>query len=111
MYDVLNEAVVSRGALARPVRLRTYLDGDELTTYVADGLFDLGITGQDWIAETGSDVEVLTSISYAKTGTGHGTTIVLAVPNEHPANSAKEMPAGSRISTEFVQITERPLLE
>ncbi len=83
----------------------------EIPTYVAEGLFDLGITGQDWIAETGSDVEVLTSLSYAKTGTGHGTTIVLAVPNEHPANSAEEMPAGSRISTEFVQITERHFAE
>jgi len=83
----------------------------EIPTYVADGLFDLGITGQDWIAETGSDVEVLTSLSYAKTGTGHGTKIVLAVPNEHPANSAKEMPAGSRISTEFVRITERHFAE
>ncbi len=79
----------------------------EIPTYVEEGLFDLGITGQDWIAETGSDVEVLTSLSYAKTGTGHGTTIVLAVPREHPATTAKEMPAGSRISTEFVRITER----
>ena len=32
---------------------------------------------------------------------------MLAVPNEHPADSAKEMPAGSRISTEFLHITER----
>jgi ATP phosphoribosyltransferase len=79
----------------------------EIPTYVAEGLFDLGITGQDWIAETGSDVEVLTSLSYAKTGTGHGPKIVLAVPNEHPANSASEMPSGTRISTEFVHITER----
>ena len=79
----------------------------EIPTYVAEGLFDLGITGQDWIAETGSDVAVLTSLSYAKTGTGHGTKIVLAVPNEHPADSAAEMPPGSRISTEFVRITER----
>jgi ATP phosphoribosyltransferase len=79
----------------------------EIPTYVADGLFDLGITGQDWIAETGSDVEVLASLSYAKTGTGHGTTIVLAVPTDHPADSAKQMPPGSRISTEFVRITER----
>jgi ATP phosphoribosyltransferase len=79
----------------------------EIPTYVAEGLFDLGITGQDWIAETGSDVEVLTSLSYAKTGTGHGTKIVLAVPNEHPADSAAEMPPDSRISTEFVRITER----
>jgi ATP phosphoribosyltransferase len=79
----------------------------EIPTYVAEGSFDLGITGQDWIAETGSDVEVLASLSYAKTGTGHGTKVVLAVPNDHPANAAKEMPEGSRISTEFVRITER----
>jgi ATP phosphoribosyltransferase len=79
----------------------------EIPVYVAEGLFDLGITGQDWIAETSADVEVLTSLSYAKTGPGHGTKIVLAVPNEHPANTAKEMPAGSRISTEFVKLTER----
>jgi ATP phosphoribosyltransferase len=67
----------------------------------------MGITGQDWIAETSADVEVLATLSYAKTGTGHGTRIVLAVPNEHPANSAAEMPPGSRISTEFVKLTER----
>ncbi len=79
----------------------------EIPTYVAEGLFDLGITGQDWIEETQSDVEVITSLSYAKTGAGHGTKVVLAVPNDHPANRADEMPPGSRISTEFVRITER----
>ncbi len=79
----------------------------EIPSYVNDGLFDLGITGEDWIAETGSDVEILTPLRYAKGGTGHGTKIVLAVPNEHPANSAKEMPEGSRISTEFLRLTER----
>lgn len=79
----------------------------EIPLYVQDGLFDLGITGEDWIAETEADVEVLTTLTYAKSGTGHGTSIVLAVPKEHPANSAKEMPTGSRISTEFVRLTER----
>jgi ATP phosphoribosyltransferase len=54
---------------------------------------------------------VLTNLSYAKTGPGHGTKIVLAVPNEHPANTAEEMPAGSRISTEFVRLTERHFAE
>ena len=83
----------------------------EIPVYVGQGLFDLGITGEDWIAETQADVEVLTSLKYAKTGTGHGTKIVLAVPNEHPANSAKEIPAGSRISTEFVKLTERHFAE
>ena len=79
----------------------------EIPIYVQDGLFDLGITGQDWIAETDADVEVLTSLTYAKSGTGHGTSVVLAVPADHPANSAKEMPASSRISTEFESLTKR----
>ena len=83
----------------------------EIPVYVADGLFDLGITGQDWIAETAADVEALASLSYAKNGPGHGTRIVLAVPNDHPANAAKEMPPGSRISTEFVKLTERHFAE
>ena len=52
------------------------------------------------------DAEVLTTLSYAKTGAGHGTKVVLAVPNDHPADSAKEILPGSRISTEFVHLTE-----
>jgi len=43
--EVLNEAVVSRGALARPIRLKTWADGDELTTYVCDGLIVSTATG------------------------------------------------------------------
>jgi ATP phosphoribosyltransferase len=97
-HGTIDDDRVERVSILRP---------QEIPLYVQDGLFDLGITGQDWIAETEADVEVLTSLTYAKTGTGHGTRVVLAVPNEHPADSAKEMPAGSRISTEFVRLTER----
>jgi ATP phosphoribosyltransferase len=97
-HGTIDDDRIERVSLLRP---------QEIPIYVQDGLFDLGITGQDWIAESDSDVEVLTGLSYAKTGTGHGTTIVLAVPNEHPANSAAEMPAGTQISTEFVRLTER----
>jgi ATP phosphoribosyltransferase len=79
----------------------------EIPTYVQDGLFDLGITGEDWIAETGADVEVLTTLPYARSGTGHGTRIVLAVPSSHPADAAAELPPGSRISTEFLHLTEK----
>lgn len=43
--EVLNEAVVSRGALARPIRVHTWVDGDELTSYVADGLIVATATG------------------------------------------------------------------
>ena len=83
----------------------------EIPLYVQDGLFDIGITGQDWIAETGADVEVLTALPYARSGTGHGTRIVLAVPNDHPANTAAEIPPGTRISTEFVELTKRYFAE
>ncbi|MFN2453155.1 MAG: NAD(+)/NADH kinase [Pyrinomonadaceae bacterium] len=44
-FEVLNETVISRGTTARPVRLRTLIDGDELTTYVADGLLVGTATG------------------------------------------------------------------
>ena len=97
-HGTIDDDRIDRVSVLRP---------QEIPIYVQDGLFDLGITGQDWIAESESDVEVLTGLSYAKTGTGHGTTIVLAVPNEHPANTAAEMPPNSRISTEFVRLTER----
>lgn len=97
-HGTIDDDRIERVSVLRP---------QEIPIYVQDGLFDLGITGQDWIAESDSDVEVLTSLNYAKTGTGHGTKIVLAVPNEHPANTAAEMPPGSRISTEFVRLTER----
>ena len=97
-HGTIDDDRIERVSVLRP---------QEIPTYVQDGFFDLGITGQDWIAETGADVEVLASLSYAKSGTGHGTKIVLAVPNEHQADSAKEMPAGSRISTEFLHLTER----
>src|SRR4051812_25637971 len=97
-HGTIDDNRIERVSILRP---------QEIPLYVQDGLFDLGITGQDWIAETGADLEVLTTLTYAKTGTGHGTKVVLAVPNEHPANSAKEIPTGTRISTEFVELTKR----
>jgi len=97
-HGTIEDDRIERVSLLRP---------QEIPTYVQDGLFDLGITGQDWIAETGADVDVLSPLSYAKSGTGHGTKIVLAVPNENPADSAKELRAGSSISTEFMNITRK----
>ena len=44
-FEVLNEVVVSRGAVVRPVRLETHIDGGLLTTYVADGLIIATPTG------------------------------------------------------------------
>jgi ATP phosphoribosyltransferase len=97
-HGTIDDDRVERVSILRP---------QEIPPYVSDGLFDIGITGQDWIAETSADVEVLTTLPYAKSGTGHGTRVVLAVPNAHAANGAKDLPPGSRISTEFVRLTER----
>ena len=97
-HGTIDDDRVERVSILRP---------QEIPLYVQDGLFDIGITGQDWIAETGADLVELTTLTYAKTGTGHGTKVVLAVPNEHPANSASEIPPGTRISTEFVELTRR----
>jgi ATP phosphoribosyltransferase len=97
-HGTIDDERVERVSILRP---------QEIPPYVQDGSFDLGITGEDWIAETGAEVEVLTSLTYAKTGTGHGTRVVLAVPKDHPANSAATIPPGTRISTEFVGLTER----
>lgn len=101
-HGTIDDDRIERVSVLRP---------QEIPTYVEDGFFELGITGQDWIAETQADVEVLTALRYAKSGTGHGTRIVLAVPGDHPANSAKEMPANSEISTEFRGVTERYFAE
>lgn len=98
----IDDERIERVSLLRP---------QEIPVYVQDGLFDLGITGQDWVAETEADVEVLCSLAYAKSGTGHGTRVVLAVPADHPANSAKELPPGTRISTEFENLTKRYFAE
>jgi ATP phosphoribosyltransferase len=97
-HGSIDDERIARVSLLRP---------QEIPSYIADGLFDLGITGRDWIEETSADVEVLASLEYAKTGTGRGVRVVLAVPNNHPATSAKELPAGSRISTEYVNLTKR----
>ncbi len=95
-HGTIDDDRVERVSILRP---------QEIPLYVQDGMFDLGITGEDWIAETGADVETLATLSYAKTGTGHGTQVVLAVPKEHPADAAAEIPPGTRISTEFVELT------
>lgn len=78
----------------------------EIAGYVADGLFDLGITGRDWIEETGSDVVSLGELRYSK-ATSKPIKVVLAVPEDSPYQSAEDLPAGVRVSTEYMGITQR----
>jgi ATP phosphoribosyltransferase len=76
----------------------------EIPLYVADGHFDIGISGHDWVTESGADVVEVAELPYAKTGTGV-VQMVLAVCNDSPVRSAADIPPGSRITTEFPNVT------
>jgi ATP phosphoribosyltransferase len=78
----------------------------EIPTYLEQGLFDLGITGRDWITETDSDVVSLGELKYSK-ATGNPVRVILAVPHDAPWRSVSELPEGVRISTEFPAMTRR----
>ncbi len=77
----------------------------EIPIFVQDGYFDLGISGHDWIRESGADVVEVAELPYAKTGTGV-VKMVLAVPQESPISSASDIAPGSRITTEFPRSTK-----
>ncbi|MFL6240680.1 MAG: ATP phosphoribosyltransferase [Actinomycetes bacterium] len=83
-----------------------FLRPQEIPDYVEQGLFDVGITGRDWIAETSANVVTVCELEYSK-ATSNPVRIVLAVPKEHPADSAAHLPDGVRVSTEFPQLTRR----
>ena len=78
----------------------------EIPEYVAEGLFDLGITGRDWVEETSSDVATLGELRYSKS-TSQPVRVVLAVAEDSPVRSASELPDGTRVSTEYPRLTER----
>ena len=81
----------------------------EIGRYVADGLFDLGITGRDWIEETESHVETLGQLRYSK-NTERPVRIVVAVPEESPWNSVSDLPQGVKVSTEYPSLTSKYFL-
>jgi ATP phosphoribosyltransferase len=80
----------------------------EIPTYLEQGLFDLGITGRDWITETDADVVSLGELKYSK-ATSNPVRIIMAVPDDAPWQSVSDLPEGVRISTEFPAMTERYL--
>jgi ATP phosphoribosyltransferase len=78
----------------------------EIPAYVAEGLFDLGITGRDWVEETGADVVSLGELQYSK-ATSDPVRIVVAVAAESPFEKVEDLPQGVRVSTEYPQLTTR----
>jgi ATP phosphoribosyltransferase len=78
----------------------------EIPSYVADGLFDLGITGRDWVEETGAEVVALGRLHYSK-NTSRPIRMVVAVPQDSPVQRVEDLPQGVRVSTEYPESTRR----
>ena len=78
----------------------------EIPGYVADGLFDVGVAGRDWIEETSSDVVSLGQLKYSK-ATAKPVKIVLAVPTDSVYESITDLPQGVRVSSEYPELTNR----
>ena len=82
----------------------------EIPTYVAEGLFDLGVTGRDWVEETSADVVSLGVLRYSK-ATAEPIRVVLAVGGDSQVQKVEDLPPGCRISTEYPELTKRFLNE
>jgi ATP phosphoribosyltransferase len=76
----------------------------EMARYVETGALDAGITGHDWVVETGTDVAELSEMVYAKQRLSR-VRWVLAVPEDSPIREPRDL-AGKVIATEVVRITE-----
>lgn len=92
----INDPRIDSVAILRP---------QEIPTYVADAFFDIGITGEDWIAETASDVVKVAPLRYSKQ-TDRPIKIVLAVPEESGITEPQQIKPDSRISTELPNLTK-----
>src|SRR2546423_5096351 len=78
----------------------------EIPRYVADGMFDVGITGRDWIEERNAEVVTLPELHYSK-ATARPIRVVLAVGADSPAQSVADLPAGLVVHTEYPELTKR----
>jgi ATP phosphoribosyltransferase len=78
----------------------------EIPVYVAEGLFDLGVTGRDWVEETSSDVVGLGELQYSK-ASSNPVRVVVAVAADSKFERVEDLPQGVRVSSEYPLLTKR----
>ena len=83
------------------------LRAQEIGRYVGQGFLDCGITGRDWVAENGAEVEVICDLPYSR-ATANPTRWVLVVPESSPIKTVQDL-QGKRIATEAIGITQNYL--
>ncbi len=77
----------------------------EMARYVEHGVMDAGLTGFDWVMESGLQVETVADLIYAKQSRGSKVKWVLAVPEDSKFERAEDL-AGLTIATELVEVTK-----
>lgn len=87
----------------------TLVRAQEMARYVEDGVLDAGLSGSDWVAESGCRVRKVADLIYAKQGL-RKVRWVLAVPESAKIKTVKQL-KGKRIATELVNVTKRWLKE
>ena len=93
---VINDHRIGKVKILRP---------QEIPNYVEKGYFDLGISGLDWVKETGAKVKEVSPLSYSKTGEGM-VKIVVAVHRDEPIDDVSRIRPNSRVTTEYPEITK-----
>src|SRR6185369_11265482 len=78
----------------------------EIPLYVAEGMFDLGVTGRDWIEETAAEVVSLGELEYSKSS-ARPVRIVVAIGADSPIERVEDLPQGVRVATEYPGLTRR----
>ncbi|HKY17026.1 MAG TPA: ATP phosphoribosyltransferase, partial [Microthrixaceae bacterium] len=102
-----DSAVTYKATIADPrIESVRILRPQEIGGYVADGLFDFGITGRDWVEETSADVVSLGELQYSK-ATSNPFRIVVAVPGDSDWQQVADLPSGVRVSSEYPNLTAR----
>lgn len=76
----------------------------EIPTYVEMGYFDMGISGLDWVCESGAKVQEIAKLNYSKTGEGN-VKIVVAVHRDEQISTVNEIRPDSRVTTEYPGMT------
>ncbi len=76
----------------------------EIPGYVEMGYFDMGISGLDWVHESGAKVREIAKLNYSKTGEGN-VKIVVAVHRDEPILTVNEIRPDSRVTTEYPEMT------
>ena len=99
LYSVDERALIvqTNWPMLNVVRLRP----EDIPNIVETGAAIMGITGYDYIVESGADVEVILDLGFGK------GKIVLAVPERSKITSPEEIPDGARIATKYVNIARR----